>query len=55
MDNQGHLIARGGAQGGNGGDIVYHGISPTGNPSPPSGHIDNGGDGSGVPGDFHGE
>ena len=28
MENRGHLIARGGAANGNGGDIVYHGVGP---------------------------
>jgi hypothetical protein len=62
MDNQGHLIARGGAHNGSGGDIVYHGIGPgqLGAPlgsgqsqhHPPSGNLDKSGDGSGLAGDF---
>jgi hypothetical protein len=62
LDNQGHLVSRGGAHNGNGGDIVYHGISPdvagkphTGNSHPPSGNIDIAGDGTGLKGDFLGE
>ena len=64
MDNQGHLIARGGVHNGNGGDITYHGIGPgqlgmdtdgSGNHHPPSGNVDMSGDGSGQPGDYGGE
>jgi hypothetical protein len=64
MDNQGHLIARGGAPNGNGGDITYHGIGPgqldmptdgSGNHHPPSGNLDMSGDGTGQPGDYGGE
>ena len=64
MDNQGMLIARGGAHNGNGGDITYHGIGPgqrdmptddSGNHHPPSGNVDMSGDGSGVDGDYGGE
>jgi hypothetical protein len=65
MENRGHLIARGGVHNGDGGDIVYHGIGPgqLGTPvepgqsqhHPPSGNIDNAGDGSGTHGDFAGE
>jgi hypothetical protein len=55
LDNQGLIVARGGAANGNGGDIVYHGISPDRDSSPPSGNIDNAGNGSGRPGDFGGE
>jgi hypothetical protein len=55
LDNRGLIIARGGAANGNGGDIAYHGISPDRDSSPPSGNIDNAGDGTGRPGDFAGE
>jgi hypothetical protein len=55
LDNRGLIIARGGAANGNGGDIAYHGISPDGDSSPPSGNIDNAGNGTGRPGDFAGE
>jgi len=64
MENDGRLVARGGAHNGAGGDIVYHGIPPgalgTGGPDSgdypvPSGNIDMAGDGTGVPGDFDGE
>jgi len=55
LDKQGLIIARGGAANGNGGDIAYHGISPDGDGSPPSGNIDNAGNGTGRPGDFAGE
>ena len=43
LDNRGLIIARGGAANGNGGDIIYHGISPDRDSSPPSGNIDNAG------------
>jgi hypothetical protein len=65
MENRGQLIARGGVHNGNGGDVVYHGIGPgqRGTPvpdgqsqhHPPSGNLDNSGDGTGRPGDFAGE
>ena len=55
LDNQGLIVARGGAANGNGGDIIYHGISPDRDSSPPSGNIDNAGNGSGLPGDFGAE
>jgi hypothetical protein len=65
MENRGHLIARGGVHNGNGGDVVYHGIGPgqRGTPvepgqsqhHPPSGNLDNAGDGTGMHGDFGGE
>ena len=47
--NRGWIIARGGAANGNGGDIVYHGRSPDGDTSPPSGNIDNAGTAAAVP------
>jgi hypothetical protein len=64
MQNNGHLIARGGVHNGNGGDITYHGIGPgqlgtdtdgSGNHHPPSGNVDMAGDGTGMPGDYGGE
>jgi hypothetical protein len=63
MDNQGHLVARGGVHNGSGGDIVYHGIgpgqydmeAPDGNHHPPSGNVDMSSDGSGQAGDYGGE
>jgi hypothetical protein len=64
MDNQGTLIARGGAPNGSGGDIVYHGIGPgqramdtdgSGNHHPPSGNVDMAANGTGMPGDYGGE
>jgi hypothetical protein len=67
LDNRGKVIAHGGAQGGSGGDVVYHGVSPSGNTegglngngtrnySPPSGDIDIAGQGTGQPGDYRGE
>jgi hypothetical protein len=55
LENRGLIRARGGAANGNGGDIVYHGISPDGDSSPPSGNIDNAGNGGGRSGDFDGE
>jgi len=64
MDNQGMLIARGGAPNGNGGDITYHGIGPgqrdmptddSGNHHPPGGNQDMSGDGSGQAGDYGAE
>ncbi|HET6282033.1 MAG TPA: hypothetical protein VFH73_13745 [Polyangia bacterium] len=65
--NRGKIIARGGAPNGSGGDVVYHGVSPSGNTaggmngngsvnySPPSGDIDISGVGPGQPGDYRGE
>ena len=55
LDNRGHVIARGGATGGSGGDIAYHGKMQDGNETPVAGNIDNAGDGSGMAGDFAGE
>jgi hypothetical protein len=65
MENRGHLIARGGVHNGDGGDVVYHGIGPGqyGTPDdpgqsqhhPPSGNLDNAGDGTGTQGDYAGE
>jgi hypothetical protein len=55
LENRGLIRARGGAANGNGGDIAYHGISPDRDSSPPSGNIDNAGDGTGLTGDFAGE
>jgi hypothetical protein len=55
LENRGLIVARGGAANGNGGDIVYHGISPDRDASPPSGNIDNASSGAGRPGDFDGE
>ena len=55
LENRGWIIARGGAANGNGGDIVYHGISPDRDSSPPSGNIDNAGSGTGRPGDYGAE
>ena len=48
--NQGLIVARGGAANGNGGDIVYHGISPERDTNPPSGNIDNAGERQRPPG-----
>jgi hypothetical protein len=64
MVNDGHLIARGGAHNGAGGDIVYHGIPPgvygtggagSGDYPVPPGNVDMAGDGTGPSGDFDGE
>jgi hypothetical protein len=55
LENRGLIVARGGAANGNGGDIVYHGISPDRNTSPPAGNIDSAGNGMGKPGDFSGQ
>ena len=55
LENRGWIIARGGAANGNGGDIVYHGISPDRDSSPPSGNIDNAASGTGRPGDYGAE
>jgi hypothetical protein len=54
LDNQGRLVARGGARNGSGGDIMYHGIMPDGD-DPRPGNIDLSGNGSGSPGDFGSE
>jgi hypothetical protein len=53
--NLGFIKARGGASGGWGGDIVYHGRQPGNNEDPISGQIDNGADGTGVDGAYAGE
>jgi hypothetical protein len=67
LSNRGKLVAHGGAPNGNGGDIVFHGASLTGNTaggmngngtinySPPSGDIDIAGNGTGQNGDYRGE
>ena len=55
LENRGHIIAKGGASGGSGGDIAYHGRTQDGNETPLSGNIDNGADGGGMAGDFAGE
>jgi hypothetical protein len=67
LDNRGKVIAHGGAHDGSGGDVVYHGVSPSGNTpgglngngtrnySPPSGDINIAGNGNGQPGDYRGE
>jgi hypothetical protein len=55
LENRGWIIARGGAANGSGGDIVYHGISPDRDSSPPSGNIDNAGNGTGRHGDYGAE
>jgi hypothetical protein len=55
IDNQGKIIARGGATNGAGGDVVYHGRRQDGNETPLSGDVENMGDGTGLRGDFSGE
>jgi hypothetical protein len=66
MQNDGRLVAQGGAHNGKGGDVVYHGIPPgvLGTPSAQSGDyptpagpgtVDTAGDGSGMSGTFEGE
>ena len=54
LDNQGRLVARGGAPNGNGGDVMFHGIMPDGE-EPVPGNLDNKGSGSGKAGDFGSE
>jgi hypothetical protein len=53
--NLGHVIARGGAANGSGGDVAYHGKREDGNETPLSGNLDVGADGTGTAGDFAGE
>jgi hypothetical protein len=55
IDNRGLITARGGATNGSGGDVVFHGRQSNGNETPLPGNIDNGGNGTGTPGDFAGE
>ena len=52
--NFGHIIARGGASGGNGGDVIYHGNGAGDLTDPESGTVDNGADGSGMAGQWAG-
>jgi hypothetical protein len=51
LENQGRVVARGGASNGDGGDIMFHGRMSDGR-EPVSGNIDIAGHGSGRPGDF---
>jgi len=53
--NLGTVIARGGARGGWGGDIMYHGRLPDGGEHPVPGQLEIAGDGDGRPGDFAAE
>jgi hypothetical protein len=55
LDNQGTVIARGGAANGSGGDVAYHGRRADGNETPLPGNIDLSPDGTGMEGDFAGE
>jgi hypothetical protein len=52
--NFGHIIARGGASGGNGGDVIYHGNGAGDLTDPESGIVDTGADGNGMPGQWAG-
>jgi hypothetical protein len=54
LQNQGRLLARGGATGGDGGDIMFHGITPD-EEEPVPGNIDQNGNGNGKKGDFGSE
>ncbi len=54
LDNRGRLRARGGAANGNGGDVMFHGITPDGE-EPVPGDIDSAGAGTGNEGDFGSE
>jgi hypothetical protein len=51
LDNQGRLVAHGGASNGRGGDIMFHGRMPDGE-EPIPGNIDIAGNGTGRKGDF---
>ena len=55
IDNQGVVIARGGATGGAGGDIAFHGEGTGGLHDPLSGQLQMQGDGSGPDGQFASE
>jgi hypothetical protein len=55
MENEGRMVARGGAHNGNGGDISYHGIGRAGNEQVAPGEMDIRGDGTGNSGDFDSE
>jgi hypothetical protein len=52
IDNQGVIIARGGAGNGAGGDVAFHGAGTGGLHDPLSGHIEIKGDGTGAEGQF---
>jgi hypothetical protein len=53
--NRGRIVARGGREGGSGGDVEYHGKREDGNETPLSGDVDLAGAGRGVRGDYGGE
>jgi hypothetical protein len=55
IDNQGHIVARGGHSNGAGGDVQYHGKTQSGNETPIEGNVDMSGDGTGAAGDWAGE
>jgi hypothetical protein len=55
IDNQGVVIARGGATGGAGGDIAFHGEGTGGLHDPLGGHLEMDGDGAGPDGSFASE
>jgi hypothetical protein len=55
IDNRGHIVVRGGAANGAGGDVQYHGRRQDGNETPLPGAVDMAGVGSGLAGDFAGE
>ena len=54
-DNQGVIIARGGAGNGAGGDIAFHGEGTGGLHDPLGGHLEMNGDGTGPDGQFASE
>jgi hypothetical protein len=54
LENRGRLVARGGASGGDGGDVMFHGIMPD-EEEPQPGNIDLSGNGNGKRGDFGSE
>jgi hypothetical protein len=54
IDNRGLIVARGAAQNGSGGDVVFHGAG-VGVHDPVAGYQDRSGHGSGTAGDFAGE
>jgi hypothetical protein len=54
LDNRGRVVARGGANSGDGGDVMFHGQMPDGE-EPEPGNLDNAGYGPGQRGDFASE
>jgi hypothetical protein len=53
--NLGRVVAKGGATGGTGGDVAFHGKAADGGPNPLEGDVETDGDGSGPAGQFRSE